>query len=278
MPSFFCVRANPSLVHLQGMSEQSILTQKNGSVFTIRLNRPDKFNSFNRPMALELQAALDTAATDDEIRAVLLTGEGKAFCAGQDLSEAIDPDGPGIEKIVSEHYNPIILKIRQLEKPVVCAVNGVAAGAGANIALACDIVIAASTANFIQAFSKIGLVPDSGGTFFLPRLIGFQRASALMMLGDKVNAADAVQMGMIYKAVEDAALQETALQLATTLAAMPTKGIGLTKRLLNESMTNSLEQQLAREGDEQVTAAQTYDYSEGVNAFLEKRKPEFKGR
>ena len=158
-----------------------IKSETDGNVLKITLNRPDKFNSFNREMALALQDALDKAAIDKSIRAVLLTGEGKAFCAGQDLSEAIDANGPGIEKIVREHYNPIILKIRKLEKPVVCAVNGVAAGAGANIALACDVVIAAASVSFIQAFSKIGLIPDSGGTFFLPRLIGFGKASALMM-------------------------------------------------------------------------------------------------
>lgn len=253
----------------------SILTETAGNVAIIRLNRPDKYNSFNREMALALQAALDAAAADKNIRAIYLTGEGKAFCAGQDLGEAIDPNGPGIPNIVKEHYNPIIQKIRNVEKPIVCGVNGVAAGAGANIALACDVVVADEKASFIQAFSKIGLIPDSGGTFFLPRLVGFGRASALMMLGDKVSAADALNMGMIYKVSSD--LANEALKIADTLAQMPTVGIGLTKRLLNQSMTNTLDQQLDAEGKEQVTAAQSYDYQEGVNAFLEKRQPVFKG-
>lgn len=254
-----------------------IKPELDGNVLKLTLNRPDKFNSFNREMALQLQAELDKANNDKNIRAVLITGEGKAFCAGQDLSEAMDTSGPGIERIVREHYNPIIEKIRNIEKPIVCAVNGVAAGAGANIALACDVVIAGASVAFIQAFSKIGLIPDSGGTFFLPRLIGFGKASALMMLGDKVMAADAERMGMIYKVAEDANLQADALSIAKTLADMPTIGIGLTKKLLNQSMTNNLSQQLIAEGNEQVKAAKSYDYNEGVNAFLEKRKPVFKG-
>jgi len=254
-----------------------IISENQGSIAVLRLNRPDKFNSFNREMALQLQAAFDQAAEDRSIRAVYLTGEGKAFCAGQDLSEAVDPNGPGIKTIVFEHYNPIITRIRSIDKPVICAVNGVAAGAGANIALSCDVVIAGSSASFIQAFSKIGLIPDSGGTFFLPRLVGFQRASALMMLGDKVSAADALQMGMLYKVCEDGKLQEEAMAVARTLAGMPTKGLALTKRLLNQSMTNMLSEQLEAEGKEQIEAAGTYDYNEGVTAFLEKRKPLFKG-
>lgn len=254
-----------------------IKSETDGNVLKITLNRPDKFNSFNREMALALQDALDKAAIDHSIRAVLLTGEGKAFCAGQDLSEAMDANGPGIERIVREHYNPIILKIRKLEKPVVCAVNGVAAGAGANIALACDVVVAGSSVSFIQAFSKIGLIPDSGGTFFLPRLIGFGKASALMMLGDKVSATDAERMGMIYKVAEDANLQTDAMAIAKTLGDMPTKAMGLTKRLLNESLENTIDKQLSYEADVQVQATLTYDYTEGVNAFLEKRKPLFKG-
>ncbi|HET6990927.1 MAG TPA: enoyl-CoA hydratase-related protein, partial [Bacteroidia bacterium] len=246
-------------------------------VAIIKLNRPDKFHSFNREMALGLQQALDKAAADKSIRAILLTAEGKAFCAGQDLAEAIDGSGPGIEKIVREHYNEIILRLRKIEKPIVCAVNGVAAGAGANIALACDVVIAGTSASFIQAFSKIALIPDSGGTFLLPKLIGLQRASALMMLGDKVSAAEALQMGMIYKMTDDDALMETAMTIAKTLSEMPTKALGLTKRLLNEGTTNSLEQQLIREGQEQVVAAGTSDFKEGIAAFMEKRKAVFKG-
>jgi 2-(1,2-epoxy-1,2-dihydrophenyl)acetyl-CoA isomerase len=229
-------------------------------------------------MALELQDYLLQAASDNQIRAILLTGNGKAFCAGQDLSEAVGDDSPGIETIVREHYNPIIMNIRNLAKPVVCAVNGVAAGAGANIALACDIVIAAHSASFIQAFSKIALIPDSGGTFFLPRLIGFQKASALMMLGDKVSATQAEQMGMIYKSVADDQLYPESLTVAQTLSAMPTKALGLTKKLLNASMHTDLESQLKNELHEQVNAAQSFDYQEGVNAFLQKRKPNFKGQ
>ena len=243
----------------------------------IKLNRPEVLNSFNREMALALQHTLDEASHNPNIRAILLTANGKAFCAGQDLSEAIDTSGPGIENIVVEHYNPIIIRLRHIEKPVVCAVNGVAAGAGANIALACDVVIAADNASFIQAFSKIGLIPDSGGTFFLPRLVGYQRALALMLLGDKVKANDALQMGMLYKVCIAEDLFEQALAIAEKLAAMPTKAIAYTKKLIYQSGNNSLEQQLEAEAEYQVKAAKTYDYNEGVNAFLEKRTPVFKG-
>ena len=211
------------------------------------------------------------------MRCLYLTGEGKAFCAGQDLAEAIEDNGIELAQIVAEHYNPIIRLLRSIEKPVVCAVNGVAAGAGANIALAGDVVVATASASFIQAFSKIGLIPDSGGTFFLPRLIGLQRASALMMLGEKVSASEAAAMGMIFRHFADEEFSEKSLQLAHTLASMPTKGIGLTKRLLNESFTNNLDAHLDREGAVQVEAADSYDYREGVQAFLEKRKPVFRG-
>jgi 2-(1,2-epoxy-1,2-dihydrophenyl)acetyl-CoA isomerase len=254
-----------------------ILNTVESGVSLIQLNRPDKFNSFNRTMAMELIALLKQANDNSGIRAVLLTGAGKAFCAGQDLSEAMDTNGPGIQKIVEEHYNPIIQHIRELKKPVVCAINGVAAGAGANIALACDITIAAKSASFIQAFSKIGLVPDSGGTYFLPRLVGIQKASALMMLGDKVTADEALQMNMIYKVTADESLIVEASQIATKLAAMPTKAFEYTKALLNQSYNNDLNQQLNMEGHYQVKAANTYDYKEGVNAFLEKRAAQFKG-
>lgn len=246
-------------------------------VAVITLNRPEKFNSFIREMSLELQEALRTAGNDPAVRSVVLTGNGKAFCAGQDLGEAIDPDGPGITRIVEEHYNPIILLMRQLEKPVIAAVNGVAAGAGANIALAADIVVAGKSAAFIQAFSKIGLIPDSGGTFMLPRLIGMQRATALMFTAEKVTAEEAVAMGMIYRSFEDAELMENAMKLAVQLAKMPTRGLWLTKQLLNESVTNGLEAQLKREGELQTQAGATNDHREGVKAFLEKRPPVFNG-
>lgn len=244
----------------------------------ITLNRPDKFNSFVRQMAFDLQARLDECEKNSEVRSIYITAEGKAFCAGQDLAEAIDPNQTELTKIVEEHYNPIIERLRKIEKPIVCAVNGVAAGAGANIALACDITLAAKSASFIQAFSKIGLIPDSGGTYYLPRLVGMQKAAALMFLGDKVMAEDAEKMGMIYKAVSDENLQEDAMKIAQTLAKMPTKGIGLTKRLLNESFNNTLTQQLNLEGDLQTIAGSTYDYNEGVNAFLEKRPANFIGK
>lgn len=254
-----------------------ILSEQKNNVLILTLNRADKFNSFNREMALQLIAELNKAEKDKTVRAIIITGTGKAFCAGQDLAEAIDPNGPGIKKIVDEHYNPIILRIRNIEKPIIAAVNGVAAGAGANMALACDIVLAGKAASFIQAFSKIGLIPDSGGTFTLPRLVGLQLASALMITGDKLSAEDAKGFGMVYKLFEDAELSERALEFATGIAAMPTQAIGFTKRLLNASATNNLDQQLKMEGDVQVKSANSYDYKEGVKAFLEKRKPEFKG-
>lgn len=257
-----------------GLIELSI----ENNVAWVYLNRPEVFNSFNREMAMDLQAVLDQCQEEASVRAIVITGRGKAFCAGQDLKEVTDPKlNPGFRKILEEHYNPIIKRIRTIEKPIVAAVNGVAAGAGANIALACDIVVATEHASFIQAFSKIGLIPDSAGTFMLPRLVGFQKATALMMLGDKVSAAEALAMGLIYKEYPTSTFEEEVTALATTLAAMPTKALGLTKRLLNQSLTNTLEQQLALESDLQIEASDSNDYKEGVTAFVEKRKPEFKG-
>lgn len=255
----------------------SILFEIKDKVAVITLNRPDKLNSFNREMALLLQNKLDEAASLHEVRSIYITGAGKGFCAGQDLAEVVDPNGPGMNKILSEHYNPIITRLRNLPKPIVCAVNGVAAGAGANMALACDVVVAHENASFIQAFSKIGLIPDSGGTYILPKLIGLQKASALMMLGEKVSAADALQMGMLYKVFNEAQFKVESWKLAITLANMPTKALGYIKHALNYSAKNSLEEQLMLEDVYQQKAASTKDFKEGVDAFLEKRLPNFIG-
>ena len=255
----------------------SILFEIKKGIAHLTLNRPEKFNSFNREMALSMQAHLDECASVHDIRCVYITGSGKAFCAGQDLSELVGENAIGIDQILSEHYNPIITRIRNMPKPVVAAVNGVAAGAGANIALCCDIVVAGQSASFLQAFSKIGLIPDSGGTYFLPRLIGWQKASALMMLGEKVSSMEAERLGMIYKIFPDESFADESMKIANTLAQMPTKGLAFTKHALNYSLNSSLESQLLTEDELQQKAAKTYDYNEGVAAFLEKRIPVFKG-
>jgi 2-(1,2-epoxy-1,2-dihydrophenyl)acetyl-CoA isomerase len=244
----------------------------------LRLNRPEVYNSFNRSMAMQMQELLDHCDENDDIRSVCITGNGKAFSAGQDLNEVVDPDGPELTAIVKEHYNPIIMKMRHLTKPIVVAVNGVAAGAGANIALAADIVIASESASFIQAFSKIGLIPDSGGTYTLPRLVGYQKAAAWIMLGDKISAAEAERYGMVYKVVADDALQEMAAEIAYRMASMPTQAFNFTKQALNASSANTLEQQLELEAELQTRCGFTFDYQEGVSAFLEKRKPKFIGK
>jgi 2-(1,2-epoxy-1,2-dihydrophenyl)acetyl-CoA isomerase len=263
------------------MSSQHIQAEQRDGVLKLTLERPDVLNSFNARMAEELVGALAFAARDDATRAVLITGIGRAFCAGQDLAEVMpDGDGPApdLGEVVARQYNPIIRAIRLTEKPFVCAVNGVAAGAGANIAFACDVTIAAEGATFIQSFSKIGLIPDSGGTYMLPRLVGLQRATWLAMMGEKIDANRARDWGLIHDVVPAATLADTSFDVARRLAAMPTRALGLIKRGFNASARNDLESQLALEVELQREAGRTEDYAEGVRAFVEKRKPRFRGR
>ncbi len=255
----------------------SILFELKDGVGVISFNRPDKLNAFTREMSLQLQRKLDDCEADSHIRCVVLTGSGKAFSAGQDLAELTGPNPPGMDQVLSEHYNPIVKKITGLSKPVLASVNGVAAGAGANIALCCDITVATASASFIQAFSKIGLIPDSGGTWFLPRLIGYQKASALMLLGDKVTASEAESMGMIYRCFDDGQFESGWQTIAKKLAHLPPLALAYTKKALQYSLSHSLPDQLKKEDELQQMAAQTNDYKEGVQAFLEKRPALFTG-
>lgn len=261
------------------MPYRFILFDVDAGVARITLNRPDVLNSIHTAMSGEIVDALGRAERELEIRAVLLTGAGRGFCAGQDLDEVrpgstVDDFAAHARKV----YTPLVRGLRGLEKPVVCAVNGVAAGAGANLALACDLVLAAEEASFVQVFAKIGLVPDTGGSFFLPRLVGLARATALAMLADKISAAHAVEIGLIYRACPGASLLEEASKLAIHLATQPTLGLGLTKRLLNGALVNDLDTQLELEAEFQGKAGRSADYAEGVAAFLAKRKPVFTGR
>lgn len=255
-----------------------LTTNVHQGVMTLTLNRPEVFNSFNQEMGRAFQSALDNAASDDAVRCVVITGNGRAFCAGQDLKEVTSEASPGFKVIVEETYNRSIRRICDMEKPVIAAVNGVAAGAGANIALACDFVVAKESVKFIQAFANIGLIPDSGGTYWLPRLVGMARAKALTMLGTPLPAQDAMNMGLIHQAVADDAFDSAVASLASKLASMPTRGLGLTKKALHAGAANDLHAQLALELDLQFEAAETEDYAEGVRAFLEKRPANFQGR
>lgn len=260
------------------MSKQLIESKLEDAVLILTLNRPDRLNSFIEPMAKQLRDELADATKNDDVRCVLLSGNGKAFCAGQDLPEVVDKgEDYELGDTVRTSYNPIIKAIRHIEKPVVCAVNGTAAGAGANIAFACDIILASKEAVFVQSFSKIGLIPDSGGTFLLPRLVGLQRTNAMYLLDEKIPPEKAEEIGLIYKAVKADELMEKAAEICQKLASMPTKGFGLYKRAINQSFVNSLDDHLEVEADLQTEAGKTDDYHEGVQAFLEKRKPEFEG-
>jgi 2-(1,2-epoxy-1,2-dihydrophenyl)acetyl-CoA isomerase len=259
------------------MSDVLLVTRHEGWM-ELTLNRPERLNAFNEALHTALALALAEAA-EESWRAVLLSGAGRGFCAGQDLGDRAGAEGPpDLGETLERFYNPLVRRLRRLQKPVICAVNGVAAGAGANIALACDIVLAARSAKFIQSFAKIGLVPDAGGSFFLPRLVGEARARGLALLGEPVEAEQAERWGMIWKAVDDAALMSEARALAAHLATQPTQGLALSKAAFNASAGNSLDEQLNVERDLQRAAGRTPDYREGVTAFVEKRAPRFTGR
>jgi len=262
------------------LTDSSLVVEQTDGVLTLTLNRPEVLNSFTRVMAQAMQAALAHAAEDPSVRAVLITGAGRGFCAGQDLAEAL-PQGdgpmPDIGEFVESNYNPIIRGIRHLEKPVICAVNGVAAGAGANLAFACDITIASEDATFVESFAKLGLIPDTSGTFFVPRLVGVQRATGMFFLAEKMTANKAKEWGLIWDVVPHAVLMEKAMSIASALATQATRGFGLTKRALNASFANSLDAQLEVEAQAMREAGRTADYEEGVRAFLEKRKPVYRG-
>lgn len=261
------------------MTESSILLERRDTILHLTLNRPDKLNSLTIAMLSELADVLSDISTDDEARVLVITGAGRGFCAGQDLREAgAIGDGRSVRSVIERHYNPIIRQIRGLGMPVVAAVNGIAAGAGANLALACDIVIAAESASFTQAFCRIGLIPDAGGTYFLPRLVGHARALGLAMLGDTIDARTAAEWGLIWQAVPDADFTATVDGLSKRLADMPTVALALMKQALNASGHHSLEQQLATEAELQPIAAETEDFQEGVQAFLAKRPARFFGR
>ncbi|HHS9579514.1 TPA: 2-(1,2-epoxy-1,2-dihydrophenyl)acetyl-CoA isomerase PaaG [Raoultella planticola] len=258
-----------------------ILSEVEQGVMTITLNRPDRLNSFNDLMHQQLVACLTQAERDDNVRCLLITGAGRGFCAGQDLNDRnVDPSGPApdLGLSVERFYNPLVRRLAALPKPVIAAVNGVAAGAGATLALGCDIVLAARSANFVMAFSKLGLVPDCGGSWFLPRVAGRARAMGLALLGEKLSAEQAAQWGMIWQLVEDAELADTSRQLARHLATQPTFGLGLIKKALQVSETNGLDAQLDLERDYQRLAGRSDDYREGVSAFLAKRPPQFSGK
>jgi len=253
---------------------------KNG-VALLRLNRPDSLNSFTTEMHSEVRSALTLAANDQAVRAVLLTGNGRGFCAGQDLNDRTVAPGdqmPDLGDSIEINYNPLIRLLTTMEKPVICAVNGVAAGAGANIALACDIVIAARSASFIESFCKLGLIPDSGGTWILPRLVGMARARGLAMLGPKIKAEQAEAWGMIWQCVDDDQLMPVAHALAEQMAVQPTRGFAFIKQALSASTANTLDQQLELEKELMRAAGKTHDYKEGVMAFLEKRPPAYRGQ
>ena len=262
------------------MSYENILFTIENGIAVLTLNRPDKLNSFTQAMHLEVRAALEAVQADKSVRVLVLTGAGRGFCAGQDLSDrAVEPGAKGVDlgDSVERFYAPLVLTLRSLPMPVICAVNGVAAGAGANIALACDIVLAAHSANFIEAFCKLGLIPDTGGTWHLPRLIGHARATGLAMLGEKLSAERAEEWGLIWRAVPDAALMDDAMAMAAHFASAPTRGLAFTKKALQASYANTLPEQLKLEGEMMRELGNSHDYREGVSAFMEKRQPHFKG-